>query len=204
MFFLLNGALSRASIDINHVDKNGRTAIHEAVINGSEAIVHSLIQKSIQISVPDSGGRTPLMYAAEEANEIRLPRRFKGWRVEDQSDERQDPASRFVQDLNLYIRLLQHDVYRADKILMAVSITPNGCSELLKDRGPYIDLRLLRSLLELLRWSYGPIDFGGVVGWEYSPAQGSTTAGYAGGNRSPWIWVKETIAILESVFLGGG
>ena len=66
--FLLDGALSRASININHVDENGRTAIHEAVINGSEAIVHSLIQKSIQISVPDSCGRTPLMYAAEGQN----------------------------------------------------------------------------------------------------------------------------------------
>ena len=66
--FLLNGALSRTRININHIDENGRTAIHEAVINGSEAVVSSLIQKSIQISIVDSYGRTPLMYAAEGQN----------------------------------------------------------------------------------------------------------------------------------------
>lgn len=66
--FLLNGALSRTNININHIDENGRMLIHEAVISGSEAVVYSLIQKSIQISVVDSGGRTPLMYAAEGQN----------------------------------------------------------------------------------------------------------------------------------------
>ena len=66
--FLLNGALSRTNIDINHIDENGRTPIHEAVISGSEAVVNSLIQKSTQTSVVDSGGRTPLMYAAEGQN----------------------------------------------------------------------------------------------------------------------------------------
>ena len=65
---LLNRALSRAHININHTDENGRTPIHEAVISGSEAVVHSLIQRSIQVSVVDSAGRTPLMYAAEGQN----------------------------------------------------------------------------------------------------------------------------------------
>ena len=66
--FLLSRALSRANININHIDENGRTPIHEAVISGSEAVVYLLIQKSVQISVPDSGGRTPLMYAAGGQN----------------------------------------------------------------------------------------------------------------------------------------
>ena len=66
--FLLNGALSRTNININHINENGRTPIHEAIISGSEAAVYSLIQKSIQISVVDSSGRTPLMYAAEGQN----------------------------------------------------------------------------------------------------------------------------------------
>lgn len=66
--FLLNGAISRANVDINQIDENGRTAIHEAVINGSEAVVQSLIQNSIQLSILDSGGRTPLMHAAEGQN----------------------------------------------------------------------------------------------------------------------------------------
>ena len=66
--FLLNEALSRTNINIDHIDENGRTPMHEAVISGSEAVVSSLIQKSAQISVVDSGGRTPLMYAAEGQN----------------------------------------------------------------------------------------------------------------------------------------
>lgn len=140
----------------------------------------------------------------DQTNETRLPRTFKSWRVEDGTDEGRDPASNFVlRELNSYIRLLQLDVYRADKLLIAVSTTPNVCNETLLDHGPYIDPLRLRSLLELLRWSYGPISFGGLAGWEYSPARGSTTAGDTGGSRSPWHWAKETRAILESVFVEG-
>lgn len=136
----------------------------------------------------------------DQTNGTRLPRTFKGWRVEDGTDERRDPASNFVRELDSYIRLLQHDVYRAEKLLLAVSTTPNACNETLIEHGPYIDQLCLGSLLDLLRWSYGPIDFGGVAGWEYSPARGSTTAGDTGASRSPWLWVKKTRAVLESVF----
>ena len=139
----------------------------------------------------------------DRTDETRFPRTFKGWRVVEGTDERRDPASNFVHELNSYIRLLQCDAYRADKLLIAVSTTPDACNERLIDHGPYIDPLRLRSLLELLRWSYSPIDFGGIAGWEYSPARGSTTAGNTGGNRSPWLWPKETRAILDSVFLGG-
>ena len=66
--FLLNGALSRAKIDINQVDENGRTPIHEAVISGSEVVVQSLIRNLVQLSILDSSGRTPLMYAAAGQN----------------------------------------------------------------------------------------------------------------------------------------
>lgn len=137
----------------------------------------------------------------DQTNGSSLPRTFKGKRVEDGTGERSDSASNFVRELNSYIRLLQHDVYQADKLLLALSATPNACNETLIDHGPYIDPLRLRSLLELLRWSYGPIDFGGVAGWEYSPARGSTTIGDTGGTRLPWLWAKETRAILESVFV---
>lgn len=66
--FLLNEALSRANVDINQIDENGRTPIHEAVISASEAVVQSLTQNPINLSIPDSGGRTPLMHAAEGQN----------------------------------------------------------------------------------------------------------------------------------------
>ena len=134
-------------------------------------------------------------------NEIRLPRTLKGIRVGGGPDEHRDPASNFVRELNLYIRLLQHGVYGADKILMAVSTTPNVCDGTVRDHGPYIDSLRLRGILELLRWSYSPVAFGGVAGWEYSPVRGSTTVRHPGGSRSPWLWAKETRAILESVFL---
>ena len=146
----------------------------------------------------------PRKRSGDQRNEVRLAPRFKGWRVEDQNNERHDPASSFVRELNPYIRLLQHNVYQADRILIAVSTTPNARSETPRDRGVYIDPRLLRSLLELLHWSYGPIEFGGVAGWGYFPTRGSTTAGVAGDNRSPWIWVKEIRGILESVCHGRG
>ena len=130
----------------------------------------------------------------DQTYEIRLPSAFKGWRVGDQTNERHDSASNLVRELNPYIRLLQHDVYRADRILIAVSTTPNDRSEKPRDRGAYVDPHLLRSLLELLQWSYGPVDFGGVAGWGYFPARGSRAVGDAGDNRSPWVWVKETRA----------
>ncbi len=138
----------------------------------------------------------------DQANELRLPSGFKGWRVEDQNIERHDPASNYVEELNPYIRLIQHDLYRADKILICVSTTPTPRSDTSRERGAYIDPRLLHSLLELLRWSYGPVTFGGVAGWGYFPAPGSATAGDAGETRLPWVWVKETKAILESVCRG--
>jgi ankyrin repeat protein len=66
--YLVDGALSRANINVNQIDENGRTPIHEAVISGSEAAVRSLILYGAQVSVPDCEGRTPLMYAAEGQN----------------------------------------------------------------------------------------------------------------------------------------
>ena len=66
--FLLNGILSRSNVDANQIDQNGRTPLHEAVISGSDAVVHSLIQSPIEVSVADFGGRTPLSYAAESQN----------------------------------------------------------------------------------------------------------------------------------------
>jgi hypothetical protein len=119
-----------------------------------------------------------------------------------QNDGIRESAPNFVHELNSYIRLLRQDFYQAHKVLMAISTNPNAVSEIQKARGAYVDLRLLYSLLELLRWSYGPINFGGVAAWEYSRARALTTGGDARGNGSPWIWVKDTKAILERVFPG--
>ena len=123
---------------------------------------------------------------------------------DNQVGETRDPAPIFVRDLNMYIRLIQHEVFRAHKILVTISTTPNAGSETLGDRGAYVNLHLFGSLLKLLRWSYGPLDFGGVAGWEYSQASALTTAGTSRGIGMPWDWIKEMKAILENVFPGRG
>ena len=66
--FLLEKALSHATVDISDIDENGRAPIHEAVINGSEAAVESLVRHRVDISAPDSNGRTPLMHASGRQN----------------------------------------------------------------------------------------------------------------------------------------
>ena len=66
--YLIDGALSRAKINVNHISENGRAPIHEAVISGSEAAVRSLIRYGAEISVLDRDRRTPVMYAAEGRN----------------------------------------------------------------------------------------------------------------------------------------
>ena len=63
--FLLDKALSDVTVEISDIDENGRAPIHEAVINGSEAAVESLVRHRAKISAPDSNGRTPLLYASE-------------------------------------------------------------------------------------------------------------------------------------------
>ena len=66
--FLLDKVLSHTTVDINNIDENGRVPIHEAVINGSEAAVESLVRHRADISAPDFNGRTPLMHASERQN----------------------------------------------------------------------------------------------------------------------------------------
>ena len=178
----------------------------------------------------------PQQRSRYQTNEIRLPPEYKGRRVvqDDQTNERHDPATRFVRDLNPYIRLLQqqHDLYRAEKLLIAISTTPpldarSGEREISsrrdrRERGVYVDPRLLHALLDLLHWSYGPgpgspsvkNTFGGVAGWGYFPnaragAGSMTTAGAVGEGdndhyREPWEWAKEMRAVLECVCERGG
>lgn len=137
----------------------------------------------------------------DQFNAKYFPPTFKGWRVEEVIDEEFiDPVSRFVNELSPYIRLLQDNLYRADKLLIALLTTSNAVTEATDNRGAYIRQDILTSLLELIRWSYGPMKFGGVAGWEYWPPRGQLTAEPARGFESPCTWVNETKEILESVF----
>lgn len=66
--YLIDGALSRAKLNVNQVDRSGRTPLHEAVMGNSEAALRSLIRHRAQFSILDREGRTPLMYAAQSQN----------------------------------------------------------------------------------------------------------------------------------------
>ena len=152
-------------------------------------------------SVPIFGPREP---SDDPSNVRRLDPNSKGRLVNKQPNKSHNRAPTLVRELNSYIRLLRHDVYRADRILITVSTTSHARGKTPRDRRVYVDPQISRGLLELLRWSYGPIDFGGVAGWGYFPARGSTTAGGAEADRLPWVWATETRAILETVCHGRG
>ena len=145
----------------------------------------------------------------DQMQENHFPRSVKGWRVEDGKTDHDPVVSQFVRELGSYIRLLQDKVYPSNKLLMSLSTTPNAnnaVSESSIDHGVYIDPAILTSLLSLIRWSYSPLNFGGVAGWEYSSpsAVASRELKTAAANKrfeSPWIWVRETKEVLENVFL---
>lgn len=121
-----------------------------------------------------------------------------------------NPAPIFVDELSSFIRLLDDDLYSSHKILMAISTSPNsvgknpgGDDATHARHGAYVELYLLHSLLQMLNWSYGPFDFGGVAGWEYSRSHTPTRAAGGsdrGGYDRPWEWVKFMRAILDDVF----
>ncbi|CAF9922661.1 hypothetical protein IMSHALPRED_005730 [Imshaugia aleurites] len=85
---------------------------------------------------------SPYERSGDRTNELRFPRGFNGWRVEDQSDERHDSASKLFKisiRTSVYVNMISIEPI---KILMAISTTPNACSETPRDRGTYIDWRL--------------------------------------------------------------
>ena len=125
------------------------------------------------------------------------------WRTGDAPERSRDQASKLVRELDPYIRLLRGDVFRADKLLMAVATTANACNKPRTNHGPYVDTIHLRSLLAMLCWSYGLTGFGGIAGWEYRQARSSSAGRDVGGSRLLWLWAKKTRAILEKVFVGG-
>lgn len=63
----------------------------------------------------------------------------------DQKDKLRAPASHFVRELNSYIHLLHDEVYRAHRILLAISTSPDLDSQTLKERGACDSLRAFSS-----------------------------------------------------------
>ena len=142
----------------------------------------------------------------DQMHEPQFPRTFKSWRVEDGKTGRNPAVSRLVRELSSYIRLLEDGVYPSNKLLVSILTSPHAVGESFVDHGVYIKPNILTSLLSLLQWSYSPLNFGGVAGWEYSSpsAVASRELKTAAANKrfeSPWIWVRETKEVLENVFL---
>ena len=127
---------------------------------------------------------------------------FSGRHDDDETGATRNSASIFVRELDWYIHLMRQGVFQAHKILWAISTSPSASNENDDMRGAHVDLYLLHSLLQLLRWSHGPLEFGGVAGWEYSQTSPSNNARAKGGKDLPWIWVQRTQAILEDVWPG--
>jgi ankyrin repeat protein len=59
----------KLKFDINSKDKKGNTALHKAVINGSEEIVSLLLKNGADVNVKDIDGMTPLFLASMLGNE---------------------------------------------------------------------------------------------------------------------------------------
>ncbi|CAN0924441.1 Ankyrin repeat domain-containing protein EMB506, chloroplastic [Linum grandiflorum] len=52
-------------LDIDSVDKDGRTALHTAVIGKKEAVISHLLRKGASPHIRDKDGASPLHYAAQ-------------------------------------------------------------------------------------------------------------------------------------------
>lgn len=58
------GAAIADGVDVNEVDRDGRTALHHAAINGDASAVKTLVNGGARPDAKDSGGWTALHFAA--------------------------------------------------------------------------------------------------------------------------------------------
>ena len=139
----------------------GLTASAQALLNTDETQRRTNIDyRTLEVqrghlinwcSIPIFGRRKR---SGDPRNGRLLDPNVKGWRANEQPNKRYDRTPTLVRKLNPYIGLLRHDVYRDDRILIAVSTTSHARGETPRDLRLYVDPHSLRSLLELLRWSY--------------------------------------------------
>lgn len=114
-----------------------------------------------------------------------------------------DATVALVRDLSSYIRLLHDDLYQPHRLVLQFSTSADVALETQRNlSGPFVDPLSTSRLIELLRWSYGPLNFGGIAGWEYSHPRGSSASLPLGGTAPPppWLWVQTASIILRRVF----
>jgi ankyrin repeat protein len=66
--YILGDSICRKRTNINSKNKDGRTALHHAVVKGSKEIVRLLLKNGADVNVKDSDGKTPLILASMRGN----------------------------------------------------------------------------------------------------------------------------------------
>ncbi|MCF6347896.1 MAG: ankyrin repeat domain-containing protein [Flavobacteriaceae bacterium] len=56
------------SVDINIVNEDGQSLLHEAIVSENEYVVKDLLNRGIDTSIQDNKGLTPLHYAVQYGN----------------------------------------------------------------------------------------------------------------------------------------
>ena len=62
----MQNVLIAAGANVNCKDSKGRTALHSAVMQGNEELIHALIEAKTDINASDKDGNTPLIVASQE------------------------------------------------------------------------------------------------------------------------------------------
>lgn len=201
----LDGLNLDVDIPENFVSADGGIISHKGAIQlidklradfGADFVLS--ITTSVQALLSDNGNMASGIF---DIREIELQRgHLINWYIvpifdptNEQATNDQDPSPLYVRQLNSYIRLLSQKPMTARKILISISTNPDVSHEIAKTRGAYLNLDILENILALLYYSYSPLDFGGIAGWEYS------RAGDPRRKSPPWVWMKKLTQMLASV-----
>ena len=201
----LDGLNLDVGISENFVPAEGGTITHKGAIQLRDRLHADFgagfvlsITTSVQALLSDNGNMATEIF---DIREIELQRgHLINWYIVPifgptnlQATDNRDPSPLYVRQLNSYIRLLSQKQIMTRKILISISTNPDVSHEIAKTRGAYLDLRILENILDLLYYSYSPLDFGGIAGWEYS------RAGDPRRKSPPWVWMKKLTEMLTSV-----
>ena len=206
----LDGLNLDVDIPENFVSADGGIISHKGAIQlidrlhadfGADFVLS--ITTSVQALLSDNGNMASEIF---DIREIELQRgHLINWYIvpifvltNEQATDNRDPSPIYVRQLNSYIRLLSQKPLMARKILISISTNPDVSHETAKTRGAYLDLHILENILDLLYYSYSPLDFGGIAGWEYS------RAGDPRRKSPPWVWMKKLTEMLTSVSADSG
>ena len=201
----LDGLNLDVDIPENFVSADGGIVSHKGAIQlidrlhadfGADFVLS--ITTSVQALLSDNGNTASEIF---DIREIELQRgHLINWYIvpifgptNEQATDNRDPSPLYVRQLNSYIRLLSQKFIMARKVLISISTNPDVSHEIAKTRGAYLDLHILENILGLLYHSFSPLDFGGIVGWEYS------RAGDPQRKNPPWVWMKKLTEMLTSV-----